>query len=118
MSKPVFKDVFSFSVRRNRKSYLLYELAWWPTVFYAYQICIRLPSAFAVLMAFSLGSALVWSKIAVTIQRANDISIPKAIWIGLAVPFIGQILEMVLLFMPGDEGSNRSGENPLLGASR
>lgn len=114
MSKPVFEDLFNLSVRRNRKSYLLYQLAWWTAVLLAVQICRLLPVPLMIIAGVVIVGVVVCSKIAVTIQRANDISVPQAIWLALFLPFIGQILEFVLYVMPGDIGSNRFGADPIL----
>jgi uncharacterized membrane protein YhaH (DUF805 family) len=56
---------------------------------------------------------MVASNIAVTIQRANDISPPQAIWLAILLPFVGQIIQVVLCIMPGDLGSNPVGPDPL-----
>jgi uncharacterized membrane protein YhaH (DUF805 family) len=114
MSKPVFEDLFSLSVRRNRKSYLLYQMTWWTTVLVALRICNLLPVPLMILAGLMICGILVCSKIAVTIQRANDISVPQVIWLAIFLPFIGQILEFVLCVMPGDNGSNRFGTDPIL----
>lgn len=113
MSKPVFDDLFAFHGRRNRKSYLLYELAWWGMVLLALNICRILPLSLMVVFVIAAVGGLLCSKVAVTLQRANDISVPRLVWLGLFLPFVGQVLEFVLLTMPGDRGRNRFGPDPI-----
>lgn len=113
MSKPVFDDLFAFYGRRNRKSYLLYQLSWWGAVLLTLSICRILPVPLMVLFVIAVGGVLICSKVAVTLQRANDISVPRIVWLGLFLPFVGQVLEFVLLAMPGDSGRNRFGPDPI-----
>jgi len=79
----------------------------------ALHICRLLPVPLILIAGAVIVGVLVCSKIAVTIRRANDISVQQAIWLALFLPFIGQFLEFVLYVMPGDIGSNRFGANPI-----
>ena len=133
MSKPAFEDIFSFgSVRRNRLSYFLYSLC----VFAAMIILLILvlsgfaamnPSAFdtdaavpaepqgmGTLVFLFLVTIPVWiSGWAVSAQRCRDFG-----WSGWAVlltlvPYAGFVFAIALLFIPGKNGENRCGPDPL-----
>ena len=120
MSKPVFEDIFRFSGRRNRKSYILFGLA---------QIALLAVLATLFLIAFdSQDSDLVrlvgfvcavllipmaWAGWAVASQRCRDFG-----WTGWAtlitlIPYAGWLFTLAIMFIPGTQGSNRYGPDPL-----
>ncbi|OIQ45794.1 MAG: hypothetical protein BM558_02130 [Roseobacter sp. MedPE-SW] len=116
MSKPVFSDLFTFEGRRNRKSYILYTLS---------LLAISLPvGAFMGAAAFNaagLGTVvlllvyipLMISSLAVGSQRCRDMG-----WTGwailiAAIPYLGLLFVLVLIFSPGTQGANRYGDDPL-----
>lgn len=119
MSKPVFEDLFTFSGRRNRKSYLLYCIA---------MLCVSLVS---VLVIAGIGAAtggigfilylllvpFVVSSWAVGGQRCRDFG-----WTGWAVlltmiPYVGLLFAIGFMVVPGSQGENRYGADPLGGAT-
>lgn len=121
MSKPVFEDLFRFSGRRNRKSYILYLVA-----LFVFEAIIW---AIASTITHVSGS---W----VPVDIAGAISIPCAIsgwavgsqrcrdfgWTGWAmlitlIPYVGWIFALAIIFIPGTEGPNRYGPDPLGGVS-
>lgn len=121
MSKPVFEDLFTFSGRRNRMSYFLYQLALLAAFFvvgmlFAARISsLHDPADVGIEMVaiFVLIIPALISSWAVSAQRCRDFG-----WTGWAVlitaiPYIGWIFAIALLFIPGNEGANRYGPDPL-----
>jgi uncharacterized membrane protein YhaH (DUF805 family) len=116
MSKPVLEDLFRFSGRRNRKSYALYSLA--QLALLSGLIAAFLPAAangadaiVVVLVVLLLVAGL--SANAVAAQRCRDFG-----WTGWAIliallPFVGWIFAVALFFIPGSDGPNRYGPDPL-----
>jgi uncharacterized membrane protein YhaH (DUF805 family) len=118
MSKPVMEDLFSFSGRRNRKSYILASLAFlaiasviWAFAFVvsystnsiAGMIIAGLLTIPAAIIGWALGS-----------QRCRDFG-----WTGWAVlitliPYVGWIFAIAIMFIPGTQGPNRYGADPLV----
>ena len=135
MSKPVFSDLFTFSGRRNRKSYFLFLLA----LLVAMEVIpfILLPLMPPVVLHSPPGQSqisfgdlgplffvevgiavlLMWS-IAFLLaiagaQRCRDFG-----WSGWSVliiglPLFGIIFTFMMLFRPGTQGPNRYGPDPL-----
>lgn len=120
MSKPMFEEVFRFSGRRNRQSYLLFNL----TVFGVLLGGALLVGAASAVLGEAAGAvlfvpaalALVAASIASIIvgaQRCRDFG-----WTGWAVlitvlPFVGFLFALVMLFLPGTQGPNRYGPDPV-----
>jgi uncharacterized membrane protein YhaH (DUF805 family) len=131
MSKPVFKNVFTLSGRRNRQSFILFTLFTFlclaatlgstiaATVYVApdgpVQSLSDVPTILTwifmipmvVITPVIVGSCLVGA------QRCRDFG-----WTGWAVfisgiPIAGFIFSMALLFTPGTKGPNRYGPDPL-----
>lgn len=117
MSKPVLEDLFSFSVRRNRKSYFLVGLSM--------TLILAVLGGFAFMGSSNDGGwggflivglislPMLVSGLAVQTQRCRDFG-----WTGWAVllsfiPYIGWIFAVALLFIPGTQGPNRYGPDPL-----
>lgn len=117
MSKPAMEDLFSFNGRRNRKSYIFASLAfvaitiviWIIAGIISYSsnsiigiIIAGLLSIPAVIVGWALGS-----------QRCRDFG-----WTGWAmlltlIPYIGWIFAVAIMFIPGTQGPNRYGADPL-----
>ncbi len=131
MSKPVMSDLFKFSGRRNRKSYLFFLLA-------VIAIEIVLTGVFgaaggmadsmmdggdpAAAEGAGLGMLLVIgvvfivllvSSLAVGSQRCRDFGWTGWAMLLLLVPFIGWIFALAIIFIPGNQGPNRYGPDPL-----
>jgi uncharacterized membrane protein YhaH (DUF805 family) len=116
MSKPVFEDLFAFSGRRNRKSYLLYGLV--VTVLLSVVWGIAVVAMYgagwgALLVAGLVTLPIMVSGWAVGAQRCRDFG-----WTGWAmllnlIPYIGWIFSLAILFIPGNLGSNRYGPDPI-----
>ena len=117
MSKPVFSDLFTLSGRRNRKSYFLYWLAVLIVMIIVWVIAILVASDSdsntALIIAYVISFAVGISYWIVGAQRCRDFG-----WTGWAIlltliPFIGWIFPWVMLFVPGTDGPNRYGPDPL-----
>jgi uncharacterized membrane protein YhaH (DUF805 family) len=120
MSKPILQDLFAFSGRRNRKSYILLTLA---------QIGALIGLAIAAVIAVALiGSvaplgyllmlAVIAGIVAVAIsgwaagsQRIRDFG-HSGVWILLTlIPYVGWIVCLAIMFVPSSEGDNRYGSS-------
>jgi uncharacterized membrane protein YhaH (DUF805 family) len=116
MSKPVFQDIFRFSGRRNRKSYLLYGLTLTIGLAVIWGIAFGLSTNgewTMMVIAGLLTIPAVISSWAVGAQRCRDFG-----WTGWAIlltfiPYIGWIFALVILFIPGTAGDNRYGPDPV-----
>jgi len=130
VSKPIFEDLFSFSCRRNRKSYLyvtLISMAIFAVggvfVFgllvllgklsdYLHYVSAVL-TFFVLLTSGLLLIALMVVSVATTTQRIRDCG-HTGVWFFVSwVPVIGWIPLVALFFLPGDEGDNRYGPDCL-----
>lgn len=122
MSKPVFEDLFSFSGRRNRKSYFLAVLA----IIALFVLAALVGAAGAssssdgsglIIVMVLLAIPLMIMNLAVTSQRIRDFG-----WTGWAVllgliPYVGFIFQVAILFIPGTQGANRYGPDPVGGSA-
>jgi uncharacterized membrane protein YhaH (DUF805 family) len=126
MSKPIFDGIFSYSDRRNRKSYALFILISIPL--YIFVAILKLlvreinkileidPSIFTILPIFvSLFSLfLLWSFLFVNSQRFRDMGWSGWWTITLLIPGLNLIILLILLLKPGTPGSNKYGSDPLV----
>ncbi|MBE1291605.1 MAG: DUF805 domain-containing protein [Rhodobacteraceae bacterium] len=117
MSKPAFEDIFTFSGRRNRKSYIIYTLTIFILMLVVSAIIVALSAATGGLgiVLFVLVLPLMISSWAVASQRCRDFG-----WTGWAVllgliPYAGLIFYIALMVVPGTQGENRYGPDPLTG---
>lgn len=118
MSKPVLQDLFKFSGRRNRKSYILLGLA----QFAAFMglavvtgMAVALLDVFepigylliiAVLVGFVAVSVSAWASAS---QRIRDFG-HSGVWILLSlIPYIGWVVCLAIMFIPSDTGENKYG---------
>jgi uncharacterized membrane protein YhaH (DUF805 family) len=118
MSKPVFEDLFKFSGRRNRQSYVYLLLA---QIGAAILLSIVTMFAFAMLasvapLAYLLILAVLAGFVAVAVsawasgsQRIRDFG-QSGVWILLTlVPYVGWIVSLAIMFIPSSEGENKYG---------
>jgi uncharacterized membrane protein YhaH (DUF805 family) len=118
MSKPVFEDLFKFSGRRNRQSYIYLLLAQIGAVIL---LSIVAMVAFALVtsvaaLGYLLLLAVLAGFVAVAVscwasgsQRIRDFG-QSGVWILLTlVPYIGWIVSLAIMFIPSTEGENRYG---------
>ena len=119
MSKPVFEDLFSFTGRRNRKSYFLVALSLLALLLLATMVAGGMMASSseggAVILLVVLAIPFVIANLAVTSQRIRDFGWTGwAVLIGL-IPYVGFVFQVALLFIPGTQGANRYGPDPLGG---
>jgi uncharacterized membrane protein YhaH (DUF805 family) len=120
MSKPVLQDVFKFSGRRNRKSYILLTLAQIGAL-----IGLAIVTAIAVALLASIAPlgyvlmlAVIAGFVAVAVsgwaagsQRIRDFG-HSGVWILLTlIPYVGWIVCLAIMFVPSSEGENRYGSS-------
>ncbi|HET6608094.1 MAG TPA: DUF805 domain-containing protein [Rhodopila sp.] len=117
MSKPVMEDLFSFRGRRNRQSYILASLAFlvimivvWAIAFF---VSYSSDSLMTMIIAGLLSIPFAIVGWALGSQRCRDFG-----WTGWAmlltlIPYVGWIFAIAIMFIPGTQGSNRYGPDPL-----
>jgi uncharacterized membrane protein YhaH (DUF805 family) len=118
MSKPVFQDVFKFSGRRNRKSYIYLLLSQIGAliglsivaIIATAMIASVAPLAYLLLIAVVAGFVAVFvSGWASGSQRIRDFG-HSGVWILLTlIPYVGWIVSLAIMFVPSTEGKNRYG---------
>ena len=118
MSKPVFEDIFKFSGRRNRQSYVYLLLA---QIGAAILLSIVGMVGFALLasvpvLGYLVILAMLAGFVAVAVscwasgsQRIRDFG-QSGVWILLTlVPYVGWIVSLAIMFVPSSEGENKYG---------
>ena len=120
MSKPVFEDVFVFRGRRDRRSYLLFQLAVLVPVglLTLFAGVLRRTEGGAMIAAILLGVCglvLLWCGLAALSQRCRDLGLSGWTSLVLLVPVVGQLFALAACVMPGNFGDNRYGPDPLMG---
>ena len=117
MSKPVMQDLLAFSGRRNRKSYCLYLILVFVALAIVWEIAaavgIGAGSLAIVALAILVSLPIIVSGWAVGSQRCRDFG-----WTGWAmlltlIPYVGWLFAVAILFVPGTQGANRYGADPL-----
>lgn len=120
MSKPAGEDLFTFSGRRNRKSYCFFILM--STIVYTILQLILISALetslslqVAIVLAALIYIPLIVAVLAVGAQRCRDFG-----WSGWAIlltliPLIGLLFGLAMLVIPGNKGENRYGSDPLEG---
>lgn len=118
MSKPVLQDLFKFSGRRNRKSYILLGLAQF-AAFMGLAVIAGMavalldvfePFGWLLLLADIVGFVGVGvSAWAAGSQRIRDFGY-SGVWILLSlIPYIGWVVCLAIMFIPSDTGENKYG---------
>jgi uncharacterized membrane protein YhaH (DUF805 family) len=118
MSKPVFQDVFKFSGRRNRQSYIYLLLSQIGALIglsivamiATAMIASVAPLAYLLLIAVVAGFVAVFvSGWANGSQRIRDFG-HSGVWILLTlIPYVGWIVSLAIMFVPSNESDNRYG---------
>ena len=118
MSKPVLSDLFTLSGRRNRKSYFLYTILFIIAITAVWIIAVGAAAdegdlGLALVIAFLVTLPAAISAWIVGGQRCRDFG-----WTGWAillvfVPLVGWIFYIAIFFIPGRQGVNRYGPDPL-----
>jgi uncharacterized membrane protein YhaH (DUF805 family) len=118
MSKPVFQDVFKFSGRRNRQSYIYLLLSQIGALIglsivamiATAMIASVAPLAYLLLIAVVAGFVTVaisgWASGS---QRIRDFG-QSGVWILLVlIPYVGWLVSLAIMFVPSSNGDNRYG---------
>ena len=115
MSKPVFEDLFKFSGRRNRQSFILLQLATIVAVLLGVGLITTITFA-----APAMGGALAFlgfaGLIAIAVinwaaasQRVRDFN-QSGVWaLVMLIPYVGFAFSLALWFVPSTEGENKYG---------
>lgn len=115
MSKPVFSDLFKFSGRRNRQSYIYLQLASIVAVLLGIGIITVItsvaPAVGGILAILGIIGfiALCVANWAATSQRVRDFG-QSGVWsLVILIPYIGPVFSLALWFIPSSEGENKYG---------
>jgi uncharacterized membrane protein YhaH (DUF805 family) len=115
MSKPVFSDLFSFSGRRNRQSFILLQLASIVAVLLGVGIITTVTVAapavggFLWILGVIVFIALVVANWAAASQRIRDFG-HSGVWaLVMLIPYVGFAFSIALWLIPSSEGENKYG---------
>jgi len=115
MSKPAFSDLFTFSGRRNRQSYIYLQLASFVAVILGVgiitTITVMAPTIGAILwFVGAVGLvALAVANWAAASQRIRDFG-HSGVWaLVMLIPYVGFAFSLALWFIPSNEGENKYG---------
>jgi uncharacterized membrane protein YhaH (DUF805 family) len=112
MSKPVFQDLFKFSGRRNRQSYILVQLSAFGTIVAGTMLAIGSLALFdssvpfigwlLALVFFATVVAAIAAAWITSAQRVRDIG-HSGVWCLLQlIPYVGWVIGLGIIIMPGD----------------
>ena len=108
MSKPIFEDLFTFSGRRNRQSYIFLQLVSIVVVFVLLGLTVAL-GGFGVLVASIGGIAIAVANWSAASQRIRDFG-QSGVWaLAMLIPYVGFAVSLALWFVPSTEGENKYG---------
>lgn len=119
MSKPVFEDLFKFSGRRNRQSYIMLQLATIAIVLlgvgFITMVTVAAPTLGAILgFAGIIGLiALAVANWAAASQRIRDFGYSGVWALVLLIPYVGFAFSLALWFVPSNEGDNKYGPSQI-----
>jgi uncharacterized membrane protein YhaH (DUF805 family) len=115
MSKPVFDSLFTFSGRRNRQSFILFQISSVAIAFLGLGILTALTFAapsiapvlwFAGIVGFIAIAIANW---AAASQRVRDFG-HSGVWsLILLIPYVGFAFSIALWLIPSSEGENKYG---------
>jgi uncharacterized membrane protein YhaH (DUF805 family) len=115
MSKPVFSDLFKFSGRRNRQSYIYLQLATVVAVLLGVGlitvVSVALPTLGVILGFLGMVGliALAVANWAAASQRIRDFG-HSGVWaLVMLIPYVGFAFSLALWFVPSNEGENKYG---------
>ena len=119
MSKPVFEDLFKFSGRRNRQSFIYLQLASIVAVLLGVGIISTITFAAPAIGGF-LGIVGVIGFIAICVanwagasQRIRDFG-QSGVWaLVIVIPYVGPLFSLALWLIPSSEGENKYGPSCL-----
>ena len=117
MSKPVFEDLFKFSGRRNRQSFIYLQLASIVAVLVGIgiiaTITVAAPEVGAVLSILGIIGfiAVCVANWAAASQRIRDFG-QSGVWaLVILIPYIGPLFSLALWLIPSSQGENRYGSS-------
>jgi uncharacterized membrane protein YhaH (DUF805 family) len=113
MSKPLTEDLFSFSGRRNRKSYIFSLLILWTIFVPLLALRAALPAPLGLVIVGLIWLPLAVSSFAIGSQRCRDFGWTGWAFLLLFIPVISLIFVLALMFIPGTKGPNQYGPDPL-----
>ena len=115
MSKPVFSDLFAFSGRRNRQSFIYLQLASLAAIFLGIGIITAItfvaPAVGTILWFIGVIGflAVCVANWAAASQRIRDFG-QSGVWaLVILIPYIGPLFSIALWLIPGTDGDNRYG---------
>ena len=115
MSKPVFSDLFTFSGRRNRQSFIMFQIAAIVAVFFGLGVITALsvaaPAIAPVLWFIGVAGfiAIAVANWAAASQRVRDFG-QSGVWaLILLIPYVGFAFSIALWLIPSSEGDNKYG---------
>jgi uncharacterized membrane protein YhaH (DUF805 family) len=118
-SKPIFENLFTWSGRRNRKSYIFQQLAFIGIIIagvvLAGVVALVVP-VLGGLIYFAtviVGIALLVATVASIAQRIRDVGYPGWLAVILLVPFVNLAVQVALAVAPSQEGDNRYGPSQI-----
>lgn len=115
MSKPVFEDLFKFSGRRNRQSFIYLQVASILAVLlgigFVTAVTFAAPAVGTVLWFVAIVGfvAICVANWAAASQRIRDFG-QSGVWaLVLLIPYIGPVFSIALWLIPSSEGDNKYG---------
>ena len=115
MSKPIFEDLFNFSGRRNRQSYIVLHLIYTASMLLAIGLSTAMSVAippvggFLWIVTVVIGIAMGVSLWAATSQRIRDFG-QSGVWaLALLIPYVGFAFSIALWLIPSSQGDNKYG---------
>ena len=116
MSKPVLESLFSFSCRRDRKSYAWLSLLLLILVMAGAGVGALVGDASGMQITTWPGLILILLSIIIGLtssaQRCHDFRYSGWLILILIIPVIGTVFQIALFFIPGSKGPNRYGADP------
>jgi len=119
MSKPVFEDLFTFSGRRNRQSFILFQLASIVAVLLGIGVITTITYAappvgaifwFIGVVGFIAIAVANW---ATASQRVRDFG-QSGVWaLVMLIPYVGFAFSIALWLIPSSEGENKYGPSQI-----
>jgi uncharacterized membrane protein YhaH (DUF805 family) len=105
-------EFYSLNTRLNRIKFLGLYSFWLSAIYIAYLSLFLSMYSFRNFVFPLILLILVPNLFAIKIRRFHDLNLSAWWIISLFIPFIGAIMGLILIFMPGTKGDNKYGEMP------